>query len=240
MTLMLRNMTHNALKHPLARSGGRVIQGYHTEAWRLRWEKVLHHLHRIYNTPRNDHQLKHRWADLVSREQDLLDHLGIVIGGPVGGPTPYTIGEVARFADPDFSTANMTSIQIRKFQRQAMRYRHILDIECGYRNMVRRYRHERASRAWRPFAQGSPSVPTTATTTSTTTTTQVAPTAAGAFAGPSTATAPGAVTEPPALQPTDIAPTRDNTSSAGTQTTPAAAIDPAAFAETRRNLDRVL
>ncbi|KAJ1105743.1 hypothetical protein NDU88_003148 [Pleurodeles waltl] len=65
-------------------AGGRVIQGYHTQARRLRWVKVLYHLQRIYNTPHNDHQLKHRWADLVAREKDLLDHLRIVIGGPVG------------------------------------------------------------------------------------------------------------------------------------------------------------
>ncbi|KAJ1203303.1 hypothetical protein NDU88_007091 [Pleurodeles waltl] len=201
-------------------AGGRVIQGYHTEARRLRWAKVLHHLQRIYNTPRNDHQLKHRWADLVSREQDMLDHLGIVIGGPVA--------------------ANMTPIQIREFQCQTMRYRHILDVESGYCNMARRYRHERASGAWRAFAQGGPYMSTTATTTSTTTTSQVAPTAAGTFAGPSTATAPGAVTAPPAPQPIDIAPTRAHTSSAGTQTTHAAAIDPAAFAKMQKTLDRVL
>ncbi|KAJ1219258.1 hypothetical protein NDU88_006827 [Pleurodeles waltl] len=65
-------------------AGGRVIQGYHTEARRLRWAKMLFHLRRIFNTQRNDHQLKHRWDDLVAREQDLLDHLGVVIGGPVG------------------------------------------------------------------------------------------------------------------------------------------------------------
>ncbi|KAJ1092870.1 hypothetical protein NDU88_005980 [Pleurodeles waltl] len=74
--------------------GGRVIQGYHTEARRLRLGKVLHHLQRVYRTPRNDHQLKHRWADLISREQDLMDHLGIVIGGPVG---EYQSCKCARF-----------------------------------------------------------------------------------------------------------------------------------------------
>ncbi|KAJ1208667.1 hypothetical protein NDU88_004050 [Pleurodeles waltl] len=141
-------------------AGGHVIQDYHTEARRLQWEKVLYHLQRIYNTLHNDHQLKHRWADLVVREQDLLEHLGIVIGGPVA--------------------ANMTPIQIREFERRANRYRHILDVESGYRNMARRYRHERASGVGRAFAQGGPSVSIPATTTSTTTTTQVA----GTFAGP--------------------------------------------------------
>ncbi|KAJ1081664.1 hypothetical protein NDU88_001842 [Pleurodeles waltl] len=106
--------------------------------------------------------------------------------------------------------------------------------------MARRYRHERASGAWRAFAQGGPSVSSTATTSSATTTTQVAPTAARTFAEPSTATAPGPVTAPPARQSTAIATTRAHTSSADTQTTPAAAIDPAAFAEIQRNLDHVL
>ncbi|KAJ1166850.1 hypothetical protein NDU88_007246 [Pleurodeles waltl] len=61
-----------------------VIQGYPTEARRIRWGKVLHHLQRVYASQRSDQQLKHRWADLITREQDLLDHLGIVIGGTVG------------------------------------------------------------------------------------------------------------------------------------------------------------
>ncbi|KAJ1082412.1 hypothetical protein NDU88_002580 [Pleurodeles waltl] len=63
---------------------GRGIPGYHTEARRIRWGKVLHHLQRVYANQRSDHQLKHRWADFITREQDLLDHLGIVIGGTVG------------------------------------------------------------------------------------------------------------------------------------------------------------
>ncbi|KAJ1115411.1 hypothetical protein NDU88_003635 [Pleurodeles waltl] len=118
-----------------------------------------------------------------------------------------------------------------------MRYRHILDVESGFRNMARRYRHERASGVWRAFAQGGPSVSTTATTTSTTTTTQVAPTLAGTFAGLSTSTAARPVTAPPAPPPTGMAPARGHTSSAGTQTTPAAVIDPADFQQMQRNLD---
>ncbi|KAJ1217553.1 hypothetical protein NDU88_005147 [Pleurodeles waltl] len=65
-------------------AGGRVIQGYPTEAGRILWGKVLHHLQRVHASQSSDHQLKHRWADLITREQDLLDHLGIVIGGTVG------------------------------------------------------------------------------------------------------------------------------------------------------------
>ncbi|KAJ1125326.1 hypothetical protein NDU88_003758 [Pleurodeles waltl] len=87
----------------MIQAGGRVIQGYPTEARRIRCGKVLHHLQRVYACQRSDHQLKHRWADLITREQDLLDHLGIMIGGTVGGLAPYTVGEVVTFEDPDHS-----------------------------------------------------------------------------------------------------------------------------------------
>ncbi|KAJ1202005.1 hypothetical protein NDU88_005809 [Pleurodeles waltl] len=94
-------------------AGGRVIQEYHTEARKVRWRKVRHHLVRVYGSIRNEHQLKHRWADLISREQDLLDHLGIRIGGHVGGPAPYTVGEVAHFEDPDtYSECGLSAIFI--------------------------------------------------------------------------------------------------------------------------------
>ncbi|KAJ1158815.1 hypothetical protein NDU88_011488 [Pleurodeles waltl] len=108
------------------------------EARRPRWAKVLFHLWRIFNSQRYDHQLKHRWADLVAREQDLLDHLGVVIGGPVA--------------------ANMNAQEIREFQRK-------FDVEAGFHNMARQYRHERATGASMAFSQGGPALPTTATTT---------------------------------------------------------------------------
>ncbi|KAJ1188093.1 hypothetical protein NDU88_004858 [Pleurodeles waltl] len=149
-------------------AGGRVIQGYHKEARRLWWAKVLFHFMRTFKTQWNEHQLKHCWADLVAREQDLLDHLGVVIGGPVGGPAPNTIGEVARFEDPDVSTAHMNAQEIHEFQRQALQYSHILDVESGYRMMGRRYRQERATGAWRAFIQAGPALDTTVATTTTT------------------------------------------------------------------------
>ncbi|KAJ1144698.1 hypothetical protein NDU88_010995 [Pleurodeles waltl] len=77
-----------------------------------------------------------------------------------------------RYGNGLLIAANMNPIQIREFQGRAMRYRHILDVELGFRNMARHYRHERDSGVWREFAQGGPSVSTTAT--SSTTTTQVA------------------------------------------------------------------
>ncbi|XP_069092091.1 uncharacterized protein [Pleurodeles waltl] len=220
-------------------AGGRVIPGYHTEARRIRWVKVLHHLHRVYGSQRNDHQLKYRCADLITREQDLLDHLGIVIGGPVGGPAPYTVGEVATFEDPDHFTANMTPIQVCEFQRRTVSYQHILLVESGFRRMARRYRNERASGAWRAFPQGGPTLPTTATTSTTTSSTQVAPPTAGTVV-PKSAVVPGPSSATPSGQPTGIGSTRPQTSSAGTQTDPAAKVETAAFQAMERKKDRVL
>ncbi|KAJ1088855.1 hypothetical protein NDU88_002009 [Pleurodeles waltl] len=170
----------------MIQAGGRVIQGYPPEARRIRWGKVLHHLQRVYASQRSDHQLKHRWADLITREQD---HLGIMIGGTVGGPAPYSVREVATFEDPDHST-NMTPDQVREFQRRAMRYQHILLVESGFRRMALRYRHERASGAWRAFPQGGPTLPNTATTETTTNQSQVAPPTA-ATVDPTSAGLPG-------------------------------------------------
>ncbi|KAJ1129283.1 hypothetical protein NDU88_007654 [Pleurodeles waltl] len=220
-------------------AGGRVIQGYHTEVCRIRWGKVLHHLQRVYASQRSDHQLKHRWADRITREQDLLDHLGIVIGGPVGGPAPYTVGEVATFENPDHSTANMTPDQVREFQRRAMRYQHILLVESGFRRMARQYHHERASGAWRAFPQGGPTLPTTATTSTTITSSQVAPPTAGTVI-PTSAGLPGTSIGTGEGQPTGLGSTHTQTSSTSTQTAPAPSVDPAAFHNMERKMDCVL
>ncbi|KAJ1092237.1 hypothetical protein NDU88_005349 [Pleurodeles waltl] len=216
-----------------------VIQGYPTEARRIWWGKVLHHLHRVYASQRSDHQLKHWWADLITREQDLLDHLGIMIGGTVGGPAPYTVGEVATFEDPDHSTANMTPDQVREFHRRAMRYQHILLVESGFRRMAWRYRHERASGAWRAFPQGGPTLPTTATTSTTTNTSQVAPSTA-ATVGPTSAGLLGPSIATGAGQPTRPGTTPTQTFSTGTQTATAPSVDPAAFNRMDHKMDKVL
>ncbi|KAJ1189533.1 hypothetical protein NDU88_006278 [Pleurodeles waltl] len=193
-------------------AGGRVIQGYPTEARIIRWGKVLHHLQLVYASQRSDHQLKHRCADLITREQDLLDHLGIMIGGTVA--------------------ANMTPDQVREFQRWPMRYQHILLVDSGFRRMARRYRHEPASGAWRAFPQGGPTLPTTATTSTTTNQSQVAPPTA-ATVGPTSAGLPGPSIATGAGQPTQ-------TSSTGTQTATAPSVDLAAFNRMEHKMDKVL
>ncbi|KAJ1171123.1 hypothetical protein NDU88_002994 [Pleurodeles waltl] len=203
----------------MIQAGGRVIQGYPTEARRIRWGKVLHHLLRVYASQRSDHQLKHRWADLITREQDLLDHLGIMIGGTVA--------------------ANMTPDQVREFQRRAMRYQQILLVESGFRRMARRYQHERASGAWRAFPQGGPTLPTTATTSTTTNPSQVAPPTA-ATVGPTSAGLPGPSIATGAGQPTRPGTTPTQTSSTGTQTATTPSVDPAAFNQMDRKMDKVL
>ncbi|KAJ1139876.1 hypothetical protein NDU88_006239 [Pleurodeles waltl] len=223
----------------MIQAGGRVIHGYPTEARRIRWGKVLHHLQHVYASQRSEHQLKHRWADLITREQDLLDHLGIMIGGTVGGPAPYNVGVVVTFEDPDHSTDNMTPDQVREFQRWAMRYQHILLVESGFWRMARRYRHERPSGAWRAFPQGGPTLPTTATTSTTTNMSQVAPPTA-ATVGPTSAGLPGPSIATGAGQPTRPGTTPTQTSSTGTQTATAQSVDPAAFNRMDRKMDKVL
>ncbi|XP_069077439.1 uncharacterized protein [Pleurodeles waltl] len=193
----------------MIQAGGRVIQGYPTEARRIRWGKVLHHLRA---SQRSDHQLKHRWADLTTREQDLLDHLGIMIGDTVA--------------------ANNTPDQVREFQRRAMRYQHILLVESGFLRMARRYRHERASGAWRAFPQGGPTLPATAATETTTNQSQVAPPTA-ATVDPTSAGLPGPSIATGAGLPTQ-------TSSTGTQTATAPSLDPAAFNRLEHKMGKVL
>ncbi|KAJ1157787.1 hypothetical protein NDU88_010486 [Pleurodeles waltl] len=229
-------------------AGGRVIQGYHTEVRRIRWGKVLLYLQRVYASQRSDYQLKHRWADLITREQDLFDHLGIVIGGPVNhymmqkmsaGFTSIDYSKVAQTYVSCESAANMTPDQVREFQRRAMRYQHILLVESGFRRMAHRCRHERAFGAWRAFPQGGPTLPITATTSTTTTSSQVAPPTAGTVV-PTSAGLPGPSIATGAGQPTGLGYTHTQTSSTGTQTAPAPSVDPAAFHNMERKMDRVL
>ncbi|KAJ1124263.1 hypothetical protein NDU88_002724 [Pleurodeles waltl] len=200
----------------MIQAGGRVTQGYPKEACRIRWAKVLHHLQRVYASQRSDHQLKHRWANLITREQDLLDHLGIMIGGVL-----------------------LTPDQVREFHRRAMRYQHILLVESGFRRMAWLYRHERASGAWRAFPQGGPTLPTTATTSTTTNTSQVAPPTA-ATVGPTSAGLPGPSITTGAGQPTRPGTTPTETSSTGTQNATAPSVDPAAFNRMEHKMDKVL
>lgn len=65
-------------------SGGRVLLGYPTQERKLRWERVRYQMLRIFGVDRTLRQYKHRWADVINREQDLLDHLGIEVEGTIG------------------------------------------------------------------------------------------------------------------------------------------------------------
>ncbi|KAJ1117873.1 hypothetical protein NDU88_006069 [Pleurodeles waltl] len=188
---------------------------------------------------RNVHQLKHRWADLITREQDLLDHLGIRIGGHVGGPAPYTVGEVAHFEDPDTYTANMRAADRHHFERRAMRYRHILQVQCGYRRMARKYHYDRASGAWWATPQAPPTLPPTTTNTTSTRSAQVAP-ATSAAMDPASSSRPG----PSRIVVAGLSrgqPTPATTStSAGTQTSTDPPVDPAAFLALTRKMDNLV
>ncbi|KAJ1188577.1 hypothetical protein NDU88_005336 [Pleurodeles waltl] len=196
-------------------AGGRVIQGYHTEARKIRWEKVRHHLVRVYGSMQNVHQLKHRWADLITREQDLLDHLGLRIGGHVA--------------------ANLSAADRNHFERRAMRYRHILQVQCGYRRMARKYHSDRASAAWWATPQAPPTVPPTTTDTTSTRSAQVDPAtdqASSSRPGPSRVVGAG-------LSCGHTTPATTSTST-GTQTSTDPPIDPAAFQALSRKLDKLI
>ena len=65
-------------------SGGRVKMGYPTKERKLRWIKVQQYFTKMFELERTVRQLKHHWADVVGREGDLVDHLGLLIGGTVG------------------------------------------------------------------------------------------------------------------------------------------------------------
>ncbi|KAJ1153564.1 hypothetical protein NDU88_006323 [Pleurodeles waltl] len=204
----------------MIQAGGRVIQGYPTEARRIRWGKVLHHLQRVYASQRSDHQLKHRWADLITREQDLLDHLGIMIGGTVA--------------------ANMTPDQVREFQRRAMQYQHILLVESGFRRMARQEYPLNG-----PPGHGEPSHRVGLLCPPRPPPAQPPIRARWPhpqlpllvqhlldFPGPSIATGAG--------QPTRPGTTPTQTSSTGTQTATAPSVDPAAFNKMEHKMDKVL
>ncbi|KAJ1155896.1 hypothetical protein NDU88_008621 [Pleurodeles waltl] len=184
---------------------------------------------------RNIHQLKHRWANLITREQDLLDHLGLRIGGHVGGPAPYTVGEVAHFDEPDTYTANLSAADRNHFERCAMRYRHILQVKCGYRRMARKYHSDRASGAWGATPQAPPTVPPTTTDTTSTRSAQVDPgtdQASSSRPGPSRVVGAG-------LSRGHTTPATTSTST-GTQTSTDPPIDPAAFQALSRKLDKLI
>ncbi|KAJ1180651.1 hypothetical protein NDU88_005871 [Pleurodeles waltl] len=104
---------------------------------------------------------------------------------------------------------------MREFQRRAVRYRHILDVEAGFRSMARRYRHERATGAQRAFSQGGPALATSATTT----------------------TAQGPQAAPSAPPPPTTAPAPDTSA---TQTTPAAVTDMIEFRTLQLDRQRML
>ncbi|XP_069088432.1 uncharacterized protein [Pleurodeles waltl] len=134
------------------------------------------------------------------------------------GPAPYIIGEGARFTDPDISTAHMNAQEMCEFQRRAVWYRHILDVEAGYCMMARRYLRERATGAWRAFSQGGPALTTTGAAT-----TPIAGTVdtgiSATPAAPSTSAAQGSTAAPSMPPPPTMAPAP--ATSTGTQTTTA-------------------
>ncbi|XP_078521514.1 uncharacterized protein LOC144790661 [Lissotriton helveticus] len=127
--------------------GGRVSQGYGTVERRGRWMLVQQHLAQLFQVERMTHQIKHRWQDTISREGDVLDHLGLDVGGPTGGPAPYTQGEIASFEDPN-ATINKNAEDEKSFRIRKARYGHILAVAKGFRWTSRQYDKQKVAKTW--------------------------------------------------------------------------------------------
>ncbi|XP_069086193.1 uncharacterized protein [Pleurodeles waltl] len=186
------------------------------------------------------------WTPLLQRTAEQGNLVGAArltsntlwVDRQAGGPAPYTVGEVAHFEDPDTYTANMSAADRHQFERRAMRYRHILQVQSGYRRMARKYQSDRASGAWWASPQGGPTLPTTATNTTSTRSPQVAPATLG-IVDPGSSSRPGPSHVQQPGQSSGHSTTGTRSTSAGTQTASAPPVDPAAFLALSRKLDKV-
>ncbi|KAJ1217946.1 hypothetical protein NDU88_005533 [Pleurodeles waltl] len=133
----------------------------------------------------------------------------------------------------------MSAAQRHDFERRAMRYRHILQVQSGFRRMARKYQADQDSGAWWASPQGGPTLPTTATTTTSTSSPQVAPATAGTVV-PASAARPGPSNIRAAGQSSGLQTTPTQSTSASTQTAPAPPIDPAAFQALDRKMDKFI
>ncbi|XP_069098478.1 uncharacterized protein [Pleurodeles waltl] len=146
--------------------------------------------------------------------------------------TPTPTGSV------DMCAANMSAAHRHEFERRAMRYRHILQVQSGFQRMARKYQSDRASGAWWASPPGGPRLPTTAATT-TTGSPQSAPATAGTVV-PASAAQPGPSSVTAAGQSSGLGSTPTQSTSAGTQTAAAPPIDPAAFQALERKMDKFM
>ncbi|XP_078515512.1 uncharacterized protein LOC144780876 [Lissotriton helveticus] len=90
-------------------AGGRPGSGYPLRQRRLLWGKVRRCVRGSTGSPRTTQQLKHRWADIVNREQDVLDLLGVEVEG-FGSPSePTTSWGVSVVKIEDMPDAQTTS-----------------------------------------------------------------------------------------------------------------------------------
>ncbi|XP_078496841.1 uncharacterized protein LOC144752889 [Lissotriton helveticus] len=62
-------------------AGGKIARGYGIQERRKRWEKVCWAMYQHSRVRRTYNQATHRWTDLLDRERDLLDLLGLEIPG---------------------------------------------------------------------------------------------------------------------------------------------------------------
>lgn len=62
-------------------AGGRPGTGYGLRERRQLWDKVRRAMYRESGVRRTDKQVTHRWSDVLDRDQELLDLLGVQIPG---------------------------------------------------------------------------------------------------------------------------------------------------------------
>ncbi|XP_078502625.1 uncharacterized protein LOC144759725 [Lissotriton helveticus] len=60
-------------------AGGRIASGYGIRERRKRWEKVCRAMYQHSRVRRTYNQVTHRWTDILDRERNLLDLLGLEI-----------------------------------------------------------------------------------------------------------------------------------------------------------------
>ncbi|KAJ1205770.1 hypothetical protein NDU88_001197 [Pleurodeles waltl] len=133
----------------------------------------------------------------------------------------------------------MSAAQRHEFERRAMRYRHILQVQSGFRRMARKYQADRASGAWWTSPQGGPNIAHYSHHDHNHQFSPSGPSNGGTVV-PASAARPGPSNIRAAGQASVLQTTPTQTTSASTQTAAAPPIDPAAFQALDRKMDKFI
>ncbi|XP_069062133.1 uncharacterized protein [Pleurodeles waltl] len=157
--------------------GGRPGSGYSLRERRVRWGRVRRCVRRSTGGQRTTQQLTHRWADIINREQDLLDLLGVEVPGlpaqitstgasgrheSAGSATEEAQvvgGEGAPVLSRKRSTPAAESTPSRQKIAARLRQHKMEIIAAEYRRLVAMEEEEEETRSSRPSSQPGPSPP---------------------------------------------------------------------------------